>query len=1105
MKGRRIFAYLLTLVLIASMVPAIQTEADAYTTPPTISVGTLTAKIDKLSNLLEGKYFTTTQQSCGNNVCDACMNTNVMASTWFKNLFGEVSVSQIPGHAYPYGESGTAAGWTCHGFANFAQWYLFSTKNTDKVTNYRVVDNVSVTRANMLKYAKPGDIIRYTYNIATDAGHSMIFISANEYNFTVLDNNFCWNGDAKSCVRTHTIAYDSSIPMAISRATNYPTTPSLTMTFSANGGTVEGNSDEVIIDTEMLRIRETPSLSGTVLGLIPNGTVVKVQETTTAEGYTWGKVTYDGTTGWSALTGFVQPLGYYLEGDIIYQSGSSEAYKQIWNYGAGGTLPNLELSKEGYRFLGWSTSPDGTEPIFDPSDTSLKAEDIYPGVQNSDKSITLYAVWEDLSPKVYTFQYQGNGATGTMSSQEAQKDATIQLAANQFYKESNTFEGWHLQRQDGMWYTGLGWSAQESDSALLTDGASLTLDDSFLGTGDSLIYTLYAVWKEKAIAGISVLTPPTKTKYTLNSQFDSAGMTVAVLYQDGSSAAINQGFTVNQTTFTQLGQVAVEVEYRGFTAQTMVTVYQTPVLSLGDVSGYLDEVVTLPVICGGNANAECYGFSVTLDINPTELLFSGYSAAGGIEASYIKVNQTSEGQIKIEYRPNAPVPANTRVLQIHLQIKGQSQTAWVIEPTEAVFFDAEGNACNMEVTSGTVTSRGMLTVRYDVGQGTNAPAPVQASFGQQLQVSTRIPVREGYIFSGWAIYSSANVAYYQGGDTFTCLSDMVLYAVWEKDDVVKVPTLTLNYPTLSFEDQIQYNVYYTVSNSASIAEMGLITFNSKLSDGTIADAVDVISGYSHSDGTYMVHTNGIPGKNLGDALYFKVYAKLTDGTYAYSPVAGYNAVAYAKTVLNSDTASRGAKALVVAMLNYGAASQVYFDYKTDALMNDFLTDTGKALVSPYDSSMVSPVMAADSARAGHFVMDKTAFTGAFPSVSFEGAFSINYYFTIGLPPDSGITFCYWDAKTYKTADKLTTANTTGMVQMVRDGDRWFACVDGIAAKDMDQTVYVAAIYKSGGKTYTTSVIAYSLGKYCQTMADSGNALGAATAVYGYYAKEYFAS
>ena len=322
----------------------------------------------------------------------------------------------------------------------------------------------------------------------------------------------------------------------------------------------------------------------------------------------------------------------------------------------------------------------------------------------------------------------------------------------------------------------------------------------------------------------------------------------------------------------------------------------------------------------------------------------------------------------------------------------------------------------------------------------------------------------------------------------------------EAADVV-VPTITLSYPTLAFEDEILYNAYFTVDDASSVVEMGMITFSSKLTDGTIADAVDVISGYTTSGSNYIVHSNGIPAKNLGDALYFKVYAKLSDGTYAYSAVAGYNAVAYAKTILNSSSSSDAAKALVVAMLNYGAAAQTYFGYNTSSLMNASLTAAQLALVGDYSESMVASVVTCT--KSGSFV-NNGGYSTIYPTVSFESAFAINYYFATNYTPDSAPTFYYWDAATYNSVSTLTAANATGTITMTLDGDQWYGTVSGIAAKEIDQTYYTAGIYTSGGTTYTSPVISYSLGKYCQTVAANGEAFGAATAVYGYYAKAYFA-
>ena len=319
---------------------------------------------------------------------------------------------------------------------------------------------------------------------------------------------------------------------------------------------------------------------------------------------------------------------------------------------------------------------------------------------------------------------------------------------------------------------------------------------------------------------------------------------------------------------------------------------------------------------------------------------------------------------------------------------------------------------------------------------------------------------------------------------------------------VVVPTLTLKYPTLAFEDEILYNAYFTVSDATSIVEMGMITFDSRLADGTIADAVEVIPGYYTVGSNYIVSSNGIPAKNLGDALYFKVYAKLTDGSYAYSDVAGYNAVAYANTILNNASSSAKAKALVVAMLNYGAAAQVQFNYNTDNLMNASLTAEQLALVDAYDESMVDAVVKADSSKVGLFVHNG-GYTRVFPTVSFEGAFSINYYFATKYTPDTAPTFYIWDAETYNSVEVLTAENAVGTIDMVLDGDQWVGTVAGIAAKEIDQTYYTAGVYYVGDTAYYSPVVSYSLGNYCETLAASDNAFGAATAVYGYYAKAYF--
>jgi hypothetical protein len=144
-----------------------------------------------------------------------------------------------------------------------------------------------------------------------------------------------------------------------------------------------------------------------------------------------------------------------------------------------------------------------------------------------------------------------------------------------------------------------------------------------------------------------------------------------------------------------------------------------------------------------------------------------------------------------------------------------------------------------------------------------------------------------------------------------------------------VPKITLAYPTLSFEEEILMNIYFSVENEQDVLGMGLITYDTKVTEWNINNAKTVVSGYTWSEGShlYYVTTEGIAAKCLNDTIYFAVYALLADGSYSYTGLYSYSPKTYAYNQLK--TGSPEMKALVVAMLNYGAAAQNYFEYRTD--------------------------------------------------------------------------------------------------------------------------------------------------------------------------------
>ena len=324
----------------------------------------------------------------------------------------------------------------------------------------------------------------------------------------------------------------------------------------------------------------------------------------------------------------------------------------------------------------------------------------------------------------------------------------------------------------------------------------------------------------------------------------------------------------------------------------------------------------------------------------------------------------------------------------------------------------------------------------------------------------------------------------------------------------EVPVLTPSDISLTFEDEILMNVYFSATNTADVVEYGLATYGYLVDDPAEAEPMDVRYGYTTSEDKYGVTTWGIPAKEMGDTVYFSVFAYLRDGTYVYSKVYYYAPTSYAYSMLNKSATPQEMKSLIVAMLNYGAAAQEYFGYKTDKMVNANLTAEQKAFVADYNGEMLDGLTVCAAEKKGElFGNGNTGFGKRTPSVNFEGAFSVNFYFgqpkaTVG----SDVTFYIWDKAAYDSAETLLPENATTTSTCIFDGTYYAGIVEGIAAKQVDETFYCAAVFTgTDGNTYVSGVIAYSLGYYLENQANGTKMpdFAKATGVYAYYAKTLF--
>ena len=357
-----------------------------------------------------------------------------------------------------------------------------------------------------------------------------------------------------------------------------------------------------------------------------------------------------------------------------------------------------------------------------------------------------------------------------------------------------------------------------------------------------------------------------------------------------------------------------------------------------------------------------------------------------------------------------------------------------------------------------------------------------------------------YVVVGTVDYTEAGTyeCFIRGIRKYTGLVSCA-YTVYESEVI-----LTGKSFSLSFEDEILVNFYFTAENDADVVEYAMLVFYEDPGKGDVDKADEMYSAdYLASSDCYIATTDGISAKEMGDDRYYCAYAKLSDGTQVYSGLHQYSPKKYAMSRIQNSSNEK-LKALCVAMLNYGAAAQQYFGYRTDDLMNDGLTQEQKALVGAYDASLFTGAVGADPGKVGVFGATG-GFGGKSASVSFEGAFAINFYFTPNAVTDSSLFFYYWTPEAYASAGVLTAANASGKVVMKEEDGVFSASVEGIAPKDLDNTYYVAGIYLSDAQVCSTGVIAYSLSKYCMNNAyGTMGALAQATAMYGYYADQYFA-
>ena len=457
-------------------------------------------------------------------------------------------------------------------------------------------------------------------------------------------------------------------------------------------------------------------------------------------------------------------------------------------------LSNLVPTRDGYRFNGWNTRPDGSGTAYQPGDS------FGPATADAD----LYAQWVRIE---HILTYHANDAGGPEAQnipdpQTIYEDQAVPLSDIIPVREGYLFTGWNT-RPDG-------------SGTAYQPGASFgpaTADADLYAQWEAVPPTLYLLTYEPNDAGgppaegipaqreiregeTAVLSTaiPTRTGYRFlgwNTAPDGTG----TAYQPGQTVG---PFYANLTIYAQWQRVEHTLTYHGNDeggppAQWIPapqTIYEDRSVPLSDAvptrEGYLftgwntaadgSGAAYQPGAPFGPAFADADLYAQWAALPPVRYLltYEGNDASGPPAQDIPGQQEVREGDT-VEL--SSVIPTRT----------GYRFTGWNTEP------DGSGTAYQPGQTVGPFYAdltifaqwqRVEHTLTYHGNDAGGPPAqwipfPQQVPERQVISLPDVIPTREGYLFAGWNTAADGSGTAYQPGDPFGPIySDADLYAQW---------------------------------------------------------------------------------------------------------------------------------------------------------------------------------------------------------------------------------------------------------------------------------------------------------------------------------------
>ncbi len=357
---------------------------------------------------------------------------------------------------------------------------------------------------------------------------------------------------------------------------------------------------------------------------------------------------------------------------------------------------------------------------------------------------------------------------------------------------------------------------------------------------------------------------------------------------------------------------------------------------------------------------------------------------------------------------------------------------------------------------------------------------------------------------------SADTVYMNIGATFAGASSTNLTYVYIDEVTVEKAGLKIAGAAPVLQDDLAMNL---LVRKSLVSSMGLTDLYAEV---TMNDNVETLTPYKEDTDFYYFRFKDIspdrigdtftvvPGGKIGDKSFDGVPFNYSVAQYCYSKLAGKN-----PEVLDDDDSSTGhddgvvdmeeaalvddntpLRVLLVNLLNYGAASQVYNDYKVDDLANADLTEKELTHYVAPDPALTS-------------VLSRKYETVEEPIAVWRGASlhlkeTVRMQFLLEVEPTDGLTV--------EIRDDNGVLKTVDSGELIRNAGYYIVHFEGYNASQMSKNIYLTA--KVNGVA-VSNTLRYSIESYASSVLSKDSDANLADLVlkmmkYGNAAKEYVA-